>query len=95
MTSPSEPAQVAQNPNDGIRDNILHILGIFPVISTSMLHITLGGSLPTSIWKPVLDSLVESRVVDRRDHVAKAPNGRTRHYTVLSLTPHFGKHSSS
>ncbi len=71
---------------DGIRDNILHILSIFPIISPSMLHITLGGSLPTRVWKPVLEDLIKSDLVERGEHVTPAPNGRTRCYTLLSLS---------
>ena len=70
---------------DGIRENILHILSIFPTISPSMLHITLGGSLPTKVWKPILEALIQSKLVERNEHVAPAPNGRTRCYTLLSL----------
>ncbi|MHA2067748.1 MAG: hypothetical protein ACXABY_25580 [Candidatus Thorarchaeota archaeon] len=71
---------------DGIRENILHILSIFPIISPSMLHITLGGSLPTKVWKPILEALITSGLVERGEHVTPAPNGRTRCYTLLSLS---------
>ncbi len=89
-------AEIATNEGtEGIRENILHILGIFPIISPSMLHITLGGSLPTKVWKPILESLIKSGLVERDEHVTPAPNGRTRCYTLLSLRTRLSSSKSS
>lgn len=66
-----------------IRLRILHCLSIYPRISPSMLQVGIGPSLPPSIWKPLLDTLIgEGKVV--REIVSKqTPQGRLRTYEVL------------
>ncbi len=86
MVKSKSKANTSKDASNGVRENILYILGIFPNISPSMLHITLGGSLPTSIWKPILEDLVDQDFVIRTQLVSQAPNGRMRHHTLLKLS---------
>ena len=41
-----------------VKDKILHALEIFPFISNSMIHMAIGTSTPTMLWKPILEQLV-------------------------------------
>ncbi len=70
---------------NGIQEHIVHILKIFPKISPSMLHITLGSSLPKAIWNPILEDLIKNNIVQKHSTSKQAPNGRMRNYTILSL----------
>lgn len=74
------------NTEEQTREKIVHVLEIWPVISPSMLQIGLGTSFPTSIWKPILDKMVDDGTVKRWEHQKNAPNGSNRSYTRLSLT---------
>ncbi len=82
-------SQTTNSESNGMEKNIVHILSIFPKISPSMLHITLGSSIPKAMWNPSLESLIADGTVMREEHVCSAPNGRSRHYTLLSLVTIF------
>lgn len=68
-----------------IRDKIIHVLKIYPKLSPSMLHIALGTSLPTSIWRPVLEEMIAECVVLSNNETHEAPSGRNQTYNVLTL----------
>ena len=70
-----------------IREKIRHILSTYPQISPSHLQLSLGSSLPTSYWQPILEAMIDEKVVQRTSKVVTAPNGRTSSVTLLSLTP--------
>ena len=67
------------NSDDIIEARILKVLEIYPKISPSMMQIGIGSSLPTIIWKPILDSLVERGLVIRDEIVSlvldRSPSG--------------------
>lgn len=67
-----------------IEKKILHVFETYPTISPSMLQITLGSSLPTDYWKPVLDKLVEEGKLYRYAKRVTAPSGRLQVATILS-----------
>jgi hypothetical protein len=75
------------NANVSIEDKILHVLSIYPRISHSMLQIGLGSSLPTSIWRPILQQLLDTGKVKEDVLVKVAPSGRHQTYVILSLDP--------
>ena len=68
-----------------IQERIVHVLGIYPVLSHSMLQIGLGSNLPSKAWRPVLRTMIEKKVVIREELVLKTPSGQHRPYTRLSL----------
>lgn len=70
-----------------IAGKILHILDIFPKISPSMLQIGLGSGLPTSLWKPVLDQLLEQKRIFKYQVESVSPGGRCQSLTVISSMP--------
>lgn len=70
---------------EDIKDKIIHLLQIFPVISPSMMQIGIGSSLPTKIWKPVLRQLILDKVVKEDFFVHPSAAGRQQSYTLLSL----------
>lgn len=75
------------NSNQVIVDKIMHVLEHFPKITPSMLQISLGSGLPTVIWKPVLEELLEAEMLYRYQKTVKTPAGRTQTQTILSLHP--------
>lgn len=70
---------------ESITSRILHILGIYPKISPSMMQIGIGSSLSPPIWKPILRKLIEQKVIQEDVIVSITPSGRHQTYTILSL----------
>jgi hypothetical protein len=65
------------------RDRILHTLSIYPKISPSMLQIGIGTSVTATLWKPVLEDLIEEGLIIRSHMVAETPTGRMQSYVIL------------
>lgn len=68
-----------------MRDRIMHVLGIYPELSPSMLQIGMGTSLSPTLWKPILDKMITEGRIVRDDLITEAPNGALRHYSRLHL----------
>ena len=68
-----------------IKDKILHILGIYPIISPSMLQAGLGPQIVASDWRPILGELIDNKVITRESITLESPAGRNITYTQLSL----------
>lgn len=64
---------------------ILHTLEIYPFISSSMVHISIGSSTPTLLWRPLLQELIEDGLVLETVRVAKTPADRSQSYTIYHL----------
>lgn len=71
--------------NDDIAKKILHVLEIYPIISHTMLQVSLGPQLPARTWRPVLDNLIEAGKVTTDTIGAKSPSGRHITYTRIQL----------
>lgn len=70
-----------------IRDKIIHVLSIYPRISTSMLQIGVGTSLMPSLWKPILNQMMADGLVLEERKMFRTPSDRQQSYTILSLNP--------
>lgn len=68
-----------------IRDKILHLLKIYPIISPTMLQGGLGPQIKPVDWRPVLAMLIEQDDVLETTISTKTPFGRFNTYTKLSL----------
>lgn len=68
-----------------IRKKIVHILGIYPKLSMSMLQVGIGTGLAPPLWHPVLDNLLLDGVVEKKQFTIQSPSGRNQVYTILSL----------
>lgn len=64
------------------REKITKTLSVFPELSLSMLHIGLGPSLPSKLWKPILMRMVEEGLVDLNIKVHE-----NKSYQVYKLRP--------
>lgn len=85
---------MTEEQDEHITDKIIGVLKIYPKISPSMMQIGIGSSLPTSIWKPVLEDLIERKIVVRDVIVALSASSRNQSYTVLSLADNtYNEHS--
>lgn len=83
---PNEPNESAsESSGDYIADKILHYLAIYPVISPTMLQAALGPGCGPRLWRPVLEGLIASGVVEQSEITAEGPTGRRNTYTQLSL----------
>lgn len=69
----------------GIAEKIIHLLGIYPIISPSMLQVGLGPQIPPRIWRPVLEMLIVEGKVSRSEIVMPTPFQQHRSYTKLAL----------
>lgn len=80
------PVGEVQDPTEGwIETRILHILGIYPKLSNSMLQVGMGTSLPPKIWKPVLVRMINEGTLISSSVSSLTPDGRAQSYTVISV----------
>ena len=70
-----------------IEGKILHVLSLFPIISPSMLQMSMGTGISADMWKPVLDRLVEEGAVYRYEILTQTPGGRNQAVTCISSRP--------
>lgn len=77
----------AEQAAKAIEDRILHILDCFPKVSPSMLQISLGSGVPTSLWHGVLDKLIADERLYRYKVARMTPAGRQQIQTVISIDP--------
>lgn len=77
---------------DGIKSRITRVLEVYPKISPSMLQIALGTGVLAATWRPILDEMIEEKIVKRSHVQIDDVGGRSRSYTVLSL---FGTDTST
>lgn len=71
---------------EDIRERILHVLCVYPILSPSMLQTGLGTSLSPVSWRPVLDCLMREGLVKQSTTVKLTPSGRNYTYTQIRLT---------
>jgi hypothetical protein len=71
---------------DQLEAKILFGLKVYPFLSPSMLHVFLGTSTPTALWKDqVLARLIEEGKVISTTVSLTSPFERSQTYTVLHL----------
>ena len=75
------------DPDTIIAEKILYILDHVPRVSPSMLQISLGSGIPTAIWHPVLERLIEDETIYRCQKPVRSPAGRIETKTIISLEP--------
>lgn len=80
----SEVLLTPEQQEELLRQKILHVFETYPTISNSMLQISLGSSIPTAIWKPILEKLIQEEKLFRYSKRVTAPNSRLQTVTILS-----------
>ncbi len=68
-----------------IEVKILHLLGIYPIISPTMLQSALGPSTKPADWRPVLGKLIAAGRVIEEQKSMQTPSERYNTYSKLSL----------
>jgi hypothetical protein len=69
-----------------LREKILFGLSIYKFVSPTMLHVFLGTSTPSALWKDeVLAKLIEDGLVVQENIALTSPLDRSQSYTVLRL----------
>ena len=71
--------------DEEIREKILHILRIYPIISPTMLQSGLGPYTKPAKWRPVLATLIEEEAVIEDQLSLQTPSDRYNTYTLLKL----------
>ena len=79
-----DATQTPNTPEQDIRLRIIHILSIYPYLSSSMLQLTLPYT--AAEWRPVLDDLIADDVVVMDTKVAQTPTGRHQVHNLLKLS---------
>lgn len=69
-----------------VRDKITHLLTIYPFLQPSMIHMGIGTSTPSELWKPILDSLKADGVIQESTVLTENAEGRKMSCTILHLT---------
>lgn len=80
---------------DLFKARILHTLELYPALSSSMIHIGLGTSTPTALWRPLLDALVAEGKVCKVEAQSRTPLDRNQSYTIYHLPENPYKHRPS
>lgn len=68
-----------------IEDRILKVLEIYPKISPSMLQIGIGSSIPSAMWRPVFQKMLDKGTLIQDDIVALSSTERHQIYRVIRL----------
>ncbi len=68
-----------------IRDKILHILSLYPIISPTMLQGGLGPYMKPIQWRPVLEALIAEGLVTESQRSRQTHQERYNTYTFLHL----------
>lgn len=74
-----------KNVEGDIEIKILHLLGIYPIISPTMLQSGLGPSTKPAQWRPVLSKLIQAGKVIEEQQSMQTPSERYNTYSKLSL----------
>jgi len=78
-----ETTQVAND--EMMRRKIIHVLTVYPVISSTMLQMGLGPHTKPDIWRPQLQKLLDDGTVVAETKSLLTPLGRHQSYTRLQL----------
>lgn len=70
-----------------IREKIVHLLKIYPVISPTMLQGGLGPYVKPKAWRPVLEELIHEGIVQQTQETHLSPGGRYNVHNKVSLVP--------
>lgn len=87
MSTLAEMEKLGASLDAQIKEKIIHVLKIYPRISPSMLQCGVGSNMPSHIWKPVLDNLIDRKIVVSESISMAGVTGRQQSYTILSLNP--------
>ena len=68
-----------------IGQRIRGILKVYPGISPTMLQAALGPQTSPSKWRPVLEEMINNKIVEQSVVTATTPSGRYNDYTKLTL----------
>lgn len=68
-----------------IRQKILHVTLVFgPKLSPSMLQVGIGTAIAPRMWHPIIEELIQSRVLNRYTTTLNNPaTGRDQSYTII------------
>lgn len=70
-----------------IRKQIVHVLTQYPGISSTMLQVGIGTSIPSKLWRPIYDAMIKAhQVIEIRDTV-QMPSGRFQSLKHIRLSP--------
>ena len=68
-----------------IREKIIHLLKVYPIISPTMLQAALGAYVKPIKWRPVLVELIADGTVVEENESIMTPFKRYNSYTKLRL----------
>jgi EAL domain-containing protein (putative c-di-GMP-specific phosphodiesterase class I) len=85
LTEAAHPSGVLSEADRVFREKILHVLGIYPKLGRHHLQISLGTSVPASVWKPVLDAMIRDGTLKEETIPSESPSGRQQNYTAISI----------
>jgi hypothetical protein len=68
-----------------LRKQLVHLLGIYPILSTTMIQSFLGAKVRPRVWKPVLETMVKDGTLVRYEVISENCFGQLRSYTCIRL----------
>ena len=85
MTSENTAEVEVGTSEQDIEEKIKFILGIYPILTHTMMQIAIGTGVPPRTWRPVLNKMVDSGTVVVDEVARLTPKGQHRSYTRLYL----------
>lgn len=70
---------------DIVRKLILHVLEIYPRLSSSLLQQAIGPQYPSSVWRPIVQTMLDAGEIVLHNMTAERPTGMMKTYTVYML----------
>lgn len=84
--SASAVPTVAEEYTSQLREKILFSLSVYQYVSPSMLHVALGTSSPSALWRQILTDLIAEGLVQETRIMLTTPSERNQTYAVLHLS---------
>lgn len=86
MSSNDEPTELNAFEQEEIKEKIIHLLKIYPIISPTMLQGGLGPYIKPRVWRPALEKLIEDGIVIQTQETILSPGGRYNVHNKIQLT---------
>lgn len=82
----SDEQEISEHDADALREKIVHLLKIYPIISPTMLQGGLGPYVKPKVWRPVLEQLIDEGIIEQRQETHLSPGGRYNVHNMIQLT---------
>lgn len=84
-TPVDDQAEALQGALEAMKEKIVLVLTVYPIISRGMIQQGLGPGTPPRLWQPALDALIAEGQVGTTEVIKANTQGRPLTHTLYSL----------